>query len=870
MRSRGRLKRSSVLGVLLAVLASGLVAPSAGAQPPEVEDHLRAFSIVPPGQEGDVTADEFVSEDYGPHYSDQLDMYASLIDDNNVTEAELPTYFHSMQFGVPEDQIEDEYSPIEGATVYRDSLGIPHIYADTLNKASFTLGYVTAEDRMWQMDVLRHAARGTLAEFVGPEFLPMDIATRREGYTEEEVQRMLDRLDEKFGADGVAVQEGLEAYADGVNAHIEELKTTRADEMPAEYVATENEPPLHPQEWSPLDTLYLAILQLRVFGETAGGELQNAALWTELRENLGPKKGRRAFADFLKQNEPRTYTSIPKNEGVFPSQRLGKTDPAAIAIPDQAEEMAAREARAERLRTELLEGLGFKTPASNALLVAGDESVTGNPLQIGAPQVGYANPAFFLDVDVHVPGVADFRGPAVPGASALIPLGRGSDYAWTLTTGYSDAVDVRAELLCEPGGGKASQESNGYMYNGECREMTSRSETFIAKPTPADPGPPKVEEHTFYRTVHGPVFERGTVDGKPVAFVKQRFFWKKELDSIPQFYRWNTKVDSIGDFRAAARQFTMSFNAFYADAEQIGYFHVGRYPRRTPGVHPALPSWGTGQYEWRGRFPFAKHPKIVDPDQGWIANWNNRPAAGWAAFDGPKWGAIHRVQLLARQMRGLLKGPGKARLSDLVDVIRRAATQDSRGVFLARRMLAMLRDRPGLGENEQGALISVRRWIRNGAHRINQDHDDYLDDSAGIAIFDRWYTNLVHRVFDDELGGEAPGDVAAPVFDHDMWFDFSSYLKNLFSRQARKRMARNYCDNIGTGGNETCKQAVFASLLAALAELREEQGQDMAEWKADAEWISFLNLGAGSVPDIPWQNRGTHNHVVEILADASD
>lgn len=870
MRLRGRLfKRSAVSGVLLAILASSLVAPSASAQPPEVEDHLRAFSIVPPGQEGDVTADEFASGDYGPHYSDQLDMYASLVDDNDVTEDELSTYFHSMQFG-PEGNIEEEYTPTEGATVYRDSLGIPHIYADTMNNAAFALGYVTAEDRMWQMDILRNAARGTLAEFVGPTYLPMDIATRREGYTEEEVQAMFDSLDDKFGADGVAVQEGLQAYADGINAHITELKTTRADEMPAEYAATENPPPVHPEEWSPLDTLYLVILQLRVFGETAGGELQNAALFAELTENLGPKRGRRAFSDFLRQNDPRTYSSIPSAEGTFPSQNLPKADLDAIVIPDQVKDMATSEAREQELRTELLEGLGFKAPASNALLVAADESATGNPLQIGAPQVGYANPAFFMDIDVHVPGVADFRGPAVPGASALIPLGRGSDYAWTLTTGYSDAVDVRVELLCEPGGGDPTLESEGSMFKGECKEMESRTETFVVKPTPADPGPPTVEEHTFYRTQHGPVFERGTVDGEPVALVKERFFWKKEIDSVPQFYRWNTEVESPGDFREAARHFTMSFNAFYADSENIGYFHVGRYPRRTRGVHPALPTWGTGEYEWRGRFPFEKHPQVLNPQQGWIVNWNNKPSSAWESYDAPKWGAIHRVQLLARQMNRMLKGSGKAELSDLVDVIRRAATQDARGMFLAWRMLKMVEDRRGLGENELAALRSVRRWMRRGAHRINQDHDDFLDDSTGIVVFDRWFEKVAHAVFDDELGGEAPGDVPAPIFDHDMWFDFSSYLKNVFVRKARQRLARNYCDNINTQNTESCKDVLFKALLDALAELREERGQDMASWRADAEWITFQNLGAGSVPDIPWQNRGTHNHVVEILSDASD
>ena len=103
-----------------------------------------------------------------------------------------------------------------------------------------------------------------------------------------------------------------------------------------------------------------------------------------------------------------------------------------------------------------------------------------------------------------------------------------------------------------------------------------------------------------------------------------------------------------------------------------------------------------------------------------------------------------------------------------------------------------------------------------------------------------------------------------------MRVDFSSYLINTFNRKTRAKLARNYCDNVTTRGKETCVEMTFSALLTALSELREEQGDDMAEWKADAEWISFLNLGAGDVPDIPWQNRGTHNHVVEILSDDSD
>lgn len=857
-----RTVRRAVAIVLLGALT--LTVPGASAQAPPFEDHLRAYSIVPPGQEGNVTALELASGDYGAHYDDQREMYASLINDDDVTEAELSDYFHSMQFG-PDGAVERTYSPRAGVTVERDSFGIPHIYGDSIEDATFALGYVSAEDRMWQMDVFRHAARGTLAGFVGPDYIDMDIATRREGYTEAEVQEMFDSLDDRFGDTGATVQVGLQAYADGINAYIADLMLT-PDQLPVEYAATGNPFPVHPEEWTVTDTLFLVILQLRSFGETAGTEMQNAGLFAHLAERLGKKAGRKVYNDIVFQNQPRSYTSIRPADGKFPSQDLGPVDWSSVAVPDQAEELAAQEASEQAMRNGLLKAMGFTKPASNALIVSGDLSATGNPLQIGAPQVGYSVPQFFMDIDVHAPGI-DFRGPAVPGASALIPLGRGRDYAWTLTTGYSDAVDVRAELLCEPDGGEVTQDSNNYMFEGDCLPMESREETFELKPPPTDPGPPTSETHTFYRTVHGPVSARGTVEGKPVAFAKERYFWMREVDSVPAFYRWNTEVEDIDDFAAAAEDFTMSFNALYVDHDHIGYFHVGKYPLRHTGVHPSLPVWGTGEWEWQGEVSFADQPKIVDPKQGWLVNWNNKPARSWDNMDGIKWGSIHRVELLADEMKRRIEDEGKLELSDLVDVIRTAATQDVRGLYLGPRMMKLLK-KVTLKGNGVAARSEIKTWIAQGANRFNRDGDEFMDDSVAVAVFDQWYRNTVHRVFDDELGEDGYDKVAAEVFGSSMWFDFSSYLDTLFNKRTSGRLARNYCDDRDTKKkHESCRFQVIQAWRQTLHQLKKDQGADVSAWTAPAEWIHFDAQGAGSVEDIPWQNRGTHNQVIEVLSD---
>ncbi|MEA2433521.1 MAG: hypothetical protein QOG54_978 [Actinomycetota bacterium] len=844
---------------------------------------MKAFSISPPGQHGEITAVQFAagqtSGDWGEHYQDLLPIYASLVDDDDVAEDELGKYFHPMQFG-PGADAGEPYSPIEGVTVYRDKYGIPSIYAPDTKKASFALGYVSAEDRMFEMDAFRHAARGTLASFIGAgdndANLKMDIDTRREGYTADEVQAMFDKLDDKYGQYGKDVQEGLQSFADGINSRIAEMKMDPSL-CSVEYQAIGQPCPQHPDDWEPLDTLYLVILQLRVFGETAGGEMQNAGLYAHLTKKHGPKLGKKIYNDLMRVNDPLSPTSIEPTQAKFPSQNLGKINPKSFAIPDDAEKIATQETRRQDVREGVLRGLGFPTgPQSNAILVSGAESASGNPIEWGAPQVGYATPGFFMEVDVHTP-TSNFRGPAVPGASALIPLGRGTDYAWSLTTGYSDAVDTRVEKLCDPAGGEPKEDSKGYMFKGKCEKMVSWEETFNISPNPSSQEQPRqAEKRTFERTRHGPVFARGKVNGAPVAFVKQRFFWKKEIDSIPQFYRWNTAVHSIEDFEAAAKKFTMSFNAFYADSQDIGYFHVGMYPKRTPGTHPSLPTWGTGEWEWKGRFPFESHPHVINPKIGWLTNWNNKPSIGWNNYDNAKWGPVHRVGLLKDGLHELLDGNGKATMSDIVDVARVVATRDARGVYVGPEMLSMARDEGQGGSAEEAtALAAVQTWIDAGANRFNRNHDDTMDDSPALALFDAWYDKLVHKIFDDELGPEGYELIPAPVTDYipadgsNFWFDFSSYLANLFDGNGSAPYARDYCDDLTTtDAKETCAQLVLKSFQDAYAKLKTDQGADMTKWTIPAENIEFQEFGAGSVDPIPWQNRGTHNHIVEITGKA--
>ena len=830
-------RRFGVLAVISALL---LIASQAqAADPPPTVDHLRAYSVLPAGQNGFVSLADALGSTYQPHFLDQLEMYEGLIEDDDVSEEDLSVHFKSFAFG-PGAAVEREYSPKEGVTIFRDDFGVPHIYGTTDLDAFFGTGYATAEDRLWQMDLFRHAATGRLAELLGEGFVETDRQTRLNGYTTAELQTMIDALPPVAG---VGAADIIDAYVDGINARIAEV-VGDINATPAEYQGAPIE------EWAPSDVAAVAVFQLRSFGETGGAELEHAAYLQALRKELGRRRGNKVFRDLTYQNDPDSRTTIPDSVGPFPSSDFGPRDGASIALPDNSKQYVGALAAERKSARTLQRLLGLPTRQSNFAAVGPEMSATGNPLEWGAPQVGYQVPQFFLELDVHSPNF-DYRGPAVPGASVLIPLGRGIDYAWSLTTGASDNVDTRVELLC--------QDEEHYMFQGECVAMDKRTETITIGTTPV----PTTEEMTVYRTVHGPVRAFGTVKGEPVAIVQQRSFWMQELETIVAFATLNSNQTSTPeDFFAALEQGTMSFNAVFANGEHIAYTHAGLYPIRPTGMDPFLPTWGTGEWEWEGQMAPADLPRMIDPPNGWLVNWNNRPSTGWKDGDSSGWGATHRVGLLEEALGARAQN---ATLSDVVDAARIVATQDARGYYLAPMMTEMA---AGMKGNVGAARDAVISWADGGAHRLDQDDDGQQDFGPGVAVFDVWYEKLVRRIFKDELGKALKlsvlpiSDDAARSNGSSYYSDFSTYLWHLLQSDDFHRF--DYCDNIDTRREESCRKIVRRSLKKAAAALSQQQGDSVSAWTAPVEKIEFAVIGAKGVADIDWQNRGTWNHAVEV------
>ena len=241
------------------------------------------------------------------------------------------------------------------------------------------------------------------------------------------------------------------------------------------------------------------------------------------------------------------------------------------------------------------------------------------------------------------------------------------------------------------------------------------------------------QQVSYYETTHGPVVGYATVAGKRVAISVQRSTRGRELLSTRAFYDLNTgRVTSAKDFLSTMNGVEFSFNWFYADDRDIALFSSGRLPVRAAGTDPALPTVGTGEYDWRGFIPFAAHAQGINPPSGTILNWNNRPAPNVGAADSNfAYGSVHRNDLL----RAAVAGRKKHTLATLTSAMNKAATQDLRAVRVWPVIRAVLQTGPGAERARRGCSQSRRQLAAAGSSRLDRELDGKVD-HAGAAVLD--------------------------------------------------------------------------------------------------------------------------------------
>jgi penicillin amidase len=465
-------------------------------------------------------------------------------------------------------------APVE---IVRDKNAVPHIIAGSIEDAAFGLGFVHAQDRFWQMELLRRTGQGRLSEIFPPRLLGTGIVNLDRTMRGLGVYRA---ASDSVGALSPATRTVLDAYAAGVNAWIGEPNRPYGLELTLIKLLSGGR--YRPEPWQPADSLVWAKLMALSLDGNWRGELLRVRMLRLIGE------------DSLK----------------FLMDRPSESGDATLSLANQV----MNGLDIDRLYRDTDNVATRKREASNEWVVSGAHSLSGKPLLANDPHLDLAFPGIWYLARMVGPGF-DIKGASSPGSPGIV-LGHNASIGWGLTTTNLDSQDIFIERV-DP------TDPNRYITPDGARPFGVREETINV--LWGEPVRLRVRN-----TRHGVVLD--DFIGRPEDFSTTGYVLALQataLDgadtSIEGFMRL-TLAQNWDDFLAGARKIVSPMqNIVYADtAGNIGLIAPARVPirRKGDGSMPA-PGW-TGEYDWAGFVPFDELPRTYNPRGGIIVNANAR------------------------------------------------------------------------------------------------------------------------------------------------------------------------------------------------------------------------------------------------------
>jgi penicillin amidase len=481
-------------------------------------------------------------------------------------------------------------------SVVRDHYGVPHITGASVHDVVFAQGYVTAQDRLFQMEFNRSVAQGRLAQLfsAGPDRSLVDadeFLRTLDLYSSARTE--LQNLDPN-------VRDELKAYADGVNAFI----STHKNSLPLEFTILG----VTPDPWQPVDSLAYGRVVAYSLDGTWNTKLARAAVVAK----LGPDAMNTLFPAYPSDSPtliPTTHFGTMRLRGAGAASANSLSAQAAMTSSMATGSVSASLLRGAAVVRSLLgdvqDGLG-----SNDWVVSGGKTATGKPLLANDPHLGINMPSIWYEVALRGGGL-DVIGFSFPGDPGVV-IGHNDYIAWGVTNVDADNTDLYIEKL-DPQGHPGK-----YLYDREWLPLQTRQETINIR------GEATPVTITVTSTVHGPLLNDVVSDLKnqaPVAlhwtalqpeYSFQGFF---QLDFARNWQEFNDAIDKIA----------ISQNFVYADTDgNIGYRMSGLLPLRG-AANRTLPVGGiTSAYDWTGYVPQSSMPRLFNPPQGYIATANNQ------------------------------------------------------------------------------------------------------------------------------------------------------------------------------------------------------------------------------------------------------
>jgi penicillin amidase len=717
--------------------------------------------------------------------------------------------------------------------IKRDTYGIPHVYADDRRSLFYGYGYAVAEDRLYQMEIVKRSAEGTVAQVLGPKYLETDKATR----SNLDPASLLAQMKTLSPQDRAM----FEGYAAGFNARIREVMAHKTTLMPKAFLDNGFEPGV----WKPYDVaaIWVGLILDRFF--SGNMELSNLQLLDELKAARKPIDGERIYRQLRPPEDPTAPTI--QAAGTPATAAVGTGQPARLAsnLRPLSQQAANLYQAGQIARIGASAAAGMPT-ASNAWLIAPSKSSADHTVLENGPQQGWFSPSIIYSVGLHGAGF-DITGATPIGLPAIF-FGTNGRIAWGSTVGALDTNDLYQEHL-DPA------DPHRYLYKGNALPMTVRRETIKVRGEADVP-------ITVYSTVHGVV--NGWDEAHGTAYTLKRSWEGHEVETLLG-WTYVGQARDWADFLAQAKRVAASITWFYADTSgHIGYAGLGLLPRRPANQQIQFPANGDGSMEWQGMLPFSANPRQLDPAQGYLVSWNNKTMPGLTA-DGADYSHVDRVTELASRIAA------KPRLGDedIWAVDRYGAQADLNHRYLAPAIAQAVASLPK-GDPVRLAGEAISAW---DGQLVDARHSGYYAD-PGVAIFRTWLPLMLH----DLLNADLPADIYAK-------FSGTGYLPPYSPMSAKPGAGTKLLWDALQKGRDGAPftydflhgrdpdTMIRETLAAAVAQLTETQGPAMANWRTPTTPMRFAvdtPLGvpwaeAGEAHDVAsYRNRGSISYRVTL------
>ncbi len=599
-------------------------------------------------------------------------------------------------------------------SIYRDSMGVPHIYGNSEKDVMFAVGYTMAEDRLFQLEMSRRAGAGELSAVFGEDTLTVDRKARINGYTEDELTGMLDNLDP-------GTRMLFKSMVDGINHYIEQAIEDPDSKKPFEFDILDI--PLQP--YREQDILEALSPVIRLYATAGGNELFNQQFLDELVKRYGEADARIIFDDVLVINDPDAYTTMsgyvnmPTTSG---NSAFRTTSASGLDLSSIVKKQRLESAK----YYQFMQQIGYVKGASRSLTIGPQKSKSGNILMMQATADGH-------EVHIHCP---EFNVAGLSMAPFGVPvMGRTDHIGWLITTGERDTIDTFVETL-------KPDDQYRYLYKGEWKSMSVRTETIEVK----DQAPEVIK---VARTVHGPVFQWDPENGK--AYSRKWASWLGEADSWAVFMSV-PKIKSVEEFERTLFTIDPQANNNISVGDRQGNFavwHTGRLPNRSPQADPRLPVPGTGEYEWRDFIPLKEREFAKNPDRNYLFAWNTKPTPDATYGDASRWGKHFR----AYYPISLVEGQQKIGMQDLKRFNQKIAAawgsvdlSITSPKFFKEVWISAVKD--SKDERLKRAVDIMLDW-----NELYEDLDgDGWYDHPGLPIFARWLQVSGETIFEDDIG----------------------------------------------------------------------------------------------------------------------